>query len=156
MCNAKPMNRRKTTLITLCFILLTGCWNYVTAQVYFEKRSNGHADISSWYKVGKFKIVLGPCLNAGRDQENIEMHVPVTKLEYSYQDVWVRHPSQMKLCKGSIKLDTMKRKILINLYEEKDGKTIPLVINGKHKVTIEELWKFRDGERIPDQCLFNK
>ncbi len=151
------MNSKETFIIIWCFILSTVGWNYATAQVYLEKRSSGHADISSWYKVGKFKITLGPCLNAGRGQENIDIHVPVTKSEYSYQDVWVKHsPSPMKLCKGTIKLDTIKGKITIDLYEEKDGKTIPLVINGKHKLTIEELKNLRDGERLPDLCVFNK
>jgi hypothetical protein len=151
------MNIKKTLILTLSYILVTASWNRATAQVYLEKRSNGHANISSWYKVGRFKIVLGPCLGAGRDQENIDIHVPMVKQEYSYQDLWIKNsPSPIKLCKGTIKLDTIKRKIIIDLYEEKDGKATPLAINGKHKLIIYELKAFRDGELFPDQCVFNK
>jgi len=128
-----------------------------TAQVFFEERLTGHADISSWYKVGKFKITLGPCFDAGRGQENIDLHVPSIRQEYSFQDLWVKHStSKIILCKGTVKLDTIKNKIWIDLYEDKDGQVKPLAINGKHKLKIEKLKNFRDGERFPDNCIFNK
>lgn len=146
----------KVSSLFWLFVFLAGLQS-TTAQVFFEQRSTGHADISSWYKVGKFKITLGPCFNAGREQENIDLHVASVRLEYSFQDLWVKHSTtKIKLCKGTVKLDTVKNKIWIDLYEERDGRARPLAINGKHKLKIEKLKNFKDGERSPDNCFINK
>lgn len=70
----------RATTISLYTTMLVALWHYETVQMYLEKRSNGHADISFWSKVGKFKIVLGPCLATGRDQGNIEIQVTIYNL----------------------------------------------------------------------------
>jgi len=147
--------KRNFYLVLIPFLLFTFL-NCSTAQVYLEKYSSGHVDISAWYKKGKDKIVFGPCFSYGKDQEDITIHVPIIKDKYSYEEVLIKHSSDsIKLAKGTIELYLSKKKIVIDLYVVKNGKMIPLVINGKHKLIIEELKNFRDAElQNPDKCIF--
>jgi hypothetical protein len=142
--------------IALIFIFLFN--SALSQESILAKYSNGHADISLWYKVGKFKIVLGPCLDAGKDQENIDLHVSVIKKKYSYEEIWIKHSTNpIALVGGFVDLDTLKKKIVIELYEKKNGELMPLIVNGKHSIAIEDLKKLQNWElNNPDKCIFNK
>lgn len=155
-----------TLPFALVLIVLIVFLIHSSKEVYLEKYSNGHIDISIDYPIGNYHIVGPICFGIVREHGTIVFHVPTFKNKYSYKEIYVKESfindlqRPIKLINGTVELFLANNKINIDLTELKDEKEVPLNINGEYKFIKEEMNAFPAMKYIDDiekeKCVFNK